>query len=114
MPPAPDPLADLHERLRATQEAAERIARDVPPQGWASSEDRDATARDVQALVAVLQALRDVVPDELWDQVREVVRQLLLLLRAILDVVVQRLAEPPAGTAGRGPAGPQVEDIPIA
>jgi hypothetical protein len=112
----PDPIDDLRERLRATQEAAAKIAGQVPPQGWASEAERDATASEVQALVSVLHALRDLVPEELWDQVREVLRQLLLLLRAILDLVVDRLSAP--GGAGRAaggrPAGPQVQDIPIA
>ena len=39
-PPDPaDPLGELRERLRATQEAAARLAGDdarVPPQGWAA------------------------------------------------------------------------------
>src|SRR4051812_30447176 len=107
-----DPLDDLRERLRATQEAAERIAGRVPSQGWASEEARDATAAEVQALVSVLHALRDIVPDELWEQVREVLRQLLLLLRAILDLVVERLGA--GGAAGPRPAGPDLQDIPIA
>jgi hypothetical protein len=68
----------------------------------------------MQALVALLHTLRDVVPDELWEQVREVIRQLLLLLRAILDLVVERL-ERPAGERAAGTAGePAVQDIPIA
>jgi hypothetical protein len=113
----PDPIDDLRDRLRATQEAAERIAGRVPPQGWASEAERDGTAREVQALVSVLQTLRDLVPEELWDQVREVLRQLLLLLRAILDLVVERLSGPVAGArngAEGGAAGPRVQDIPIA
>jgi hypothetical protein len=109
----PDPLDDLRDQLRATRDAAERIAGQVPPQGWASEADRDATAAEVQALVGVLHALRDLVPEELWDQVREVLHRLLLLLRAILDLVVDRLAAP-RGQRGTRPAGPQVQDIPIA
>ena len=113
----PDPLDDLRAQLRATQEAAARIAGQVPTQGWATTEQRDATAADVQALVGVLQALRELVPEELWEQIREVLRQLLLLLRAILDLVVDRLS---AAVGGAGPDGtgrgdgPQVQDIPIA
>jgi hypothetical protein len=112
----PDPIDDLRDRLRATQEAAERIAGRVPPQGWASEAERDATAGEVQALVSVLHALRNLVPDELWDQVRDVLRQLLLLLRAILDLVVERLSGPEAGARGdaAGAGAPQVQDIPIA
>jgi hypothetical protein len=114
MPPAPDPVDDLRDRLRATREAAERLARDVPPQGWASPKDREATASEIQALVALLQSLRDVVPEELWEQVREVVRQLLLLVRAILDLVVERLDEGPRPAEAAARRGPPVQDIPIA
>ena len=116
----PEPLDELRKRLRATQEAAENIAGQVPPQGWAaaSEESRAETAAEIQALVAVLHALRDLVPDDLWDQVREIARQLLLLLRALLDVVVERLGAERGGGGGdsarraRG-GGPDLQDIPI-
>jgi hypothetical protein len=117
MTPDPEPLDELRERLRQTREAAERLAAGVPPQGWASAADRDETAAEVQALVAVLSALRDLVPEELWEQVRDVLRRLLVLLRAILDLMVDRLEAPhgPGGGARRGAAdGPRVQDIPIA
>ena len=112
MPPAPDPFDDLRDRLRETQQAAERIAGRVPPQGWASEADRDQTASEVQALVAVLHTLRDVVPDDLWEQVRELIRQLLLLLRAILDLVVERLERRGRAHGAEAPE-PTVQDIPI-
>jgi hypothetical protein len=109
-----DDLDELRERLRATREAAERIAGRVPPQGWAavSEEARSETAAELQALVAVLHALRDVVPDELWDHVRELARQLLVFLRALLDLVVERLSADRAGKRPRA-AGPDLQDIPI-
>jgi hypothetical protein len=108
----PDPLDDLRARLRETQAAAERIAGRVPPQGWATPNEASATADEIQALVAVLKGLREVVPEELWEQVREVVRQLLLLLRAILDLIVERLdaERPPAGSGG---GASKLQDIPI-
>ena len=111
----PDPLDDLRERLRATREAAERLGSDgprVPPQGWATppraAGGAAGTADDeLAALVALVQALRDLVPPELQQQVTELIRQVLVLLRALLDHWIERL-EP-----GRG-AEPDVEDIPIA
>jgi hypothetical protein len=112
MAPEPDRLDELRERLRATQEAAERIAGEVPPQGWASADQASDTAAEIQALIAVLRTLRDLVPDDLWEQVREIVRRLLLLLRAILDLVVDRLAADRPAAGARG-AGPDLQDIPI-
>jgi hypothetical protein len=114
--PEPIRLDDLRARLRETQEAAERLAGQIPPQGWASGRERTETAEEIQALVAILDALRAVVPDDLWDEVRELVRRLLLILRALLDVVVERLGADEAGTGSRGRTGGSgsgLQDIPI-
>lgn len=104
-----DPLDDLRERIAQTKDAAERLAGQVPPQGWRSPEDREETVREVQALVGILQTLRDLVPPELWEQLREVTRQLLLLVRALIDWWVERIE---SSGAPRG-ASPEVQDIPI-
>jgi hypothetical protein len=121
-----DPLADLRDRLRATQEAAARLAgggAEVPPQGWASPGSGAASgggggagaegARpdpglgdELQQLVAVIASLRELVPPELQQQVTDLVRQVLVLVRAILDWWIERL-EPSRG------GEPDVEDIPI-
>jgi hypothetical protein len=110
-PDPADPLSDLRDRLRATQEAAARLAGEdsrVPPQGWASPPRADDGAGDELAqLVALLASLRELVPAELQQQMTDLIRQVLLLLRAMLDLVIERL-EP-----GRG-GEPDVEDIPIA
>jgi hypothetical protein len=111
-PPEPtDPLAGLRDQLRATREAAERLGREhgVPPQGWATPpRPGAATAHDeLAALVALLHALRDLVPADLQQQLAEVVRQVLLLVRALIDRWLEHL-EPERG------AEPEVEDIPIA
>ncbi|MDX6659007.1 MAG: hypothetical protein QOH62_3800 [Solirubrobacteraceae bacterium] len=103
--PTDDPLQALRERIRATQEAAERLA------GEASSSapraEQEQTVQEAQALVALLHTLRDVVPPELWTQVRVLIRQLLLLIRALLDWWVDRIETSPRGAA------PVVEDIEI-
>src|SRR3954451_16438866 len=88
-----DPLADLRERLRATQEAAARLAgedRRVPPQGWAAPPRDDAgggggAGDDLAELAALLGTLRELVPPELQQQVTDLVRQVLVLVRAVLD-----------------------------
>jgi hypothetical protein len=107
----PDPLDDLRERLRATREAAERLAEDpprVPPQGWATPRTEAAGANDdLAALVALVQALRDLVPPELQQQVTELLRQILLLVRALVDHWIERLDSDARG------GQPEVEDIPI-
>jgi hypothetical protein len=116
-PPEPaDPLADLRDRLRATQEAAARLAGSeggVPPQGWAAPPRSDSASGgsgsddELAQLVALLGSLRELVPPELQQQVTDLIRQVLLLVRALLDHVIERL-EPERG------GEPEVEDIPIA
>jgi uncharacterized membrane protein YccC len=100
--PTDDPLDALRERIRATQEAAEKLANEPRREG------DEQTAHEAQALVALLQTLRDMVPPELWQQVRDLIRQLLLLIRAIIDWWVDRIE----GPGPRG-AAPPVEDIEI-
>jgi hypothetical protein len=124
-----DPLDDLRERLRATREAAERLAADGeaaraeweagrrPGRGYATAEEHRERTDEVQALVALLQSLRDLVPDDLLDQVRDLVRQLLLIVRALIDWWVERIeqggASGPDGRARGGAGAPAVEDIPV-
>ena len=108
-PPDPDPLQDLRERLRAAQEAAERLAAGrVPRQGWAAPSRREAAGEELAVLAALLQALRDLFPAELQHQLADVTRQLLLVVRALIDWWVERLDGTPR------PSEPDVEDIPIA
>jgi hypothetical protein len=101
----PDPLTELRDRVHAAQAAAERLAgeartqaRDLP------SETRD----ELDALVGLLRALRELVPPELQQQVTDVIRQILLLLRAVIDFWVERLEAPPGASAGV-----EVQDIPV-
>ena len=106
--PDADPLDELRERVKATQEAAERVMRDVPPSGWAAPPPAaGAATSEVQALVGLLESLRDLLPPDVRAEVVELVRQLLLVLRALIDFLVDRL--------DRGPRGAEhpVEDIPI-
>ena len=106
--PDPDPLDELRTRVRETTEAAERIMRETPPRGWAAPprEPGEATS-EMQALVTLLESLRDLLPPELRAQVTELVKQLLLVLRALIDFLVDQLERGPRG------ASPAVEDIPI-
>jgi signal transduction histidine kinase len=92
----PDPLTELRERVQAAQEAAERLA------GEARHETRD----ELEALVGLLRTLRELVPAELQQQLTETIRQVLLLVRALIDFWVERLEAP-------RPEAVEVEDIPI-
>jgi hypothetical protein len=113
MPPEPTRIDELRARLRETQEAAQRLAAEIPADSPPHAQA--AAADEIQALVAVLRTLRDAVPDDLWEQVRDIVRQLLVLLRALLDLIVERLGTEPRGEGrtGGGGRGPVPQDIPI-
>lgn len=121
--PFRDPLTDLRARLEETRRAAEQLAGEVheareheraagdgaggavpPPLGGAGTDNlRD----DVAAMAQLVSALVELVPDELREQVYEILRQILLLLRALIDWLVERLPQV------RG-ADLVVEDIPVA
>lgn len=118
-----DPLDELRRRIQDTQDAAERLAREagdareahrlgaVPPAGWRTTADHEARAGDLHALAALLESLRHLVPAELQAQISEVVRQVLLLVRALIDWLVERLDQRPRTTPAAD--GPDVQDIPI-
>jgi hypothetical protein len=115
-----DPLADLRAQLRATTEAAQRLVSDVPPSGWAVPDERVAAADEARALMVLLHALRDAVAPELWEEIREVLRRLLLVIRALLDVAVQRLESEAANPPASSPVRPDsaggrdgLQDIPV-
>ncbi len=115
-----DPLDELRSRIRDTQDAAQRLAgehasarsQEIPPAGWASPEDHAQRATEVQALVALIESLRELIPEDLREQFRELARQVLLLARAIIDWWVERMEAQPATPSA--PGAPVVEDIPIA
>jgi hypothetical protein len=104
MAPA-DPLSELRERVHAAQAAAERLADEA--REHAAELPRPGARDELDALVALLRALRELVPPELQQQVSEVIRHVLLLLRAVIEYWVERLDAP-------RPAAVEVQDIPIA
>lgn len=109
----PEALDALRERLRATQEAAQKLAEEaaadpkVPPSGWDVPRRADEANAELEALVRMIAMLRDLVPPELRAQLAELVRQLLVFVRAVLDWWIERIEPGPRGDE------PQVEDIPI-
>ncbi len=126
--PESDPLEALREQIRAATDAAERLVRDtarrpaqpeppppqrspggVPSSGWAKPAAEEETAAEIQALAHLVGSLREVLPAEIQEQLTEVVRQLLVLLRALIDFALSRMEQ---ATPGHRPS-PEVEDIPI-
>lgn len=124
--PDDDPFAELRERIQDAKNAAERLQREtdgarrsaasgVPLRGWATPEDRQERADDVRALAELMGSLRDLVPEEFLINLNDLVRQLLLLARAIIVWAIERLTPDPESASSRPSAasGPDVEDIPI-
>ena len=99
----------VREAQRQAQEAEGPARESVPPRGWETRRGGEpAPALDLQALMALLDAVRDAVPTELSRQLAEALRQLLLALRALVDWYIERLGEPSPGGADL-----EVEDIPL-
>lgn len=118
-PGGPDPLDELTQRVRAAQAAAERIVAEAaqsasqasdrtdrpPPRGYARRSGSD-RASETQALAALLELGVGLVPPELRRALSDLVRELLLALRALIDWYLERLEL-------SRPASVEVEDIPI-
>jgi hypothetical protein len=101
----------VREAQRQAEEAAggEPERERVPPRGWQTPGAGAApSAPDLQAILALIEAVRDAVPPELSRQLAEALRDLLVALRALLDWYIERLGEP---APGRGRV--EVEDIPL-
>jgi hypothetical protein len=92
------------------------FAERTPPAGWEPMEEttgggEGTSSEDLHALSDLLQALLRVLPPERREQLVDLARQLLVLLRALLDLAIELLER-------RGPlAGPRAsvpaQDIPI-
>lgn len=128
--PTDDPFAELRRRIEEAKDAAERLHREtdgarraaesgVPLRGWATPDDRQERADDVRALAELVSALRELVPEEFLANLNDLIRQLLLLARAIIAWAIERLTPDPESASDRSApsrpsaAGPDVEDIPI-
>lgn len=104
-----DRFDELRDHLRVVRDSA---AAAIPRQGWAgSNEHHQPNVDEAEALLKALHALRELVPDELQEQLRETIHQVLLLVRALIDLAISRVE---AGEPARADAPhAEAEDIPI-
>jgi hypothetical protein len=112
----PEALRALRERLEATQRAAQKLAEEAsgdrpPPAGWDVPGRADDANAELEAVVRMLASLRDVLPDELRAQLADLVRQLLVFIRAVLDWWIDRME---SESAASSEGDDRVQDIPIA
>ncbi|MGN6868619.1 MAG: hypothetical protein ACTHMY_09460 [Solirubrobacteraceae bacterium] len=129
---AEEALRRLEQRLDRASEAAERLMAEAaeaaagisnpsvarppdgdpgepgkpPPAGWQIPEDARAGTAELDPFVALVQALRDLVPPELQRRLVAAIRELLLALRALIDWYLERLER-------RREQAVEVQDIPI-
>jgi hypothetical protein len=104
-----DPLDRLRAQVEAAHEAAQRVAEEIPPAGYAVPGQEAGAGQDnpeVRALIGLIELVRDLVPADMQHQLVELVRELLLLARTIIDLIVSRLERRTAAEA-------DVEDIPL-
>ena len=111
----PEALQALRERLQSTQEAAQRLAEEAtakgpPAMGWDVPRSAERANDELDALVALVASLREVLPPELRAQLADLARQLLVFVRALLDWWIDRLESEQRAQDARD----DVQDIPIA
>ena len=112
-------LRRLEERLSDVSQRAERLMRETaeepgeapkpPPAGWQAPADGRAPSsigNELEALLAAVRSLRELVPPEVPQRLAEALKELLLALRGLIDYYLERLDR-------RREEPPQVTDIPI-
>jgi len=115
---APEALRRLEEQLSHASQTAERLIAEAaraargdrpPPAGWQSADGDEGQGQrpsEFEALLAGLAAVRDLIPAEVLTRLAAALREVLLAVRALIDLYVARL-EPPRS------ARDEVRDIPI-
>ena len=120
--PTPEALQALRERLQATQAAAQKLAEDAasaaasasdrpPPMGWDVPRSSERANEELEALLALVGSLRDLLPPELRAELVRIARSILEFVRAVLDWWIGRME---GGAIGDEPdERDDVQDIPI-
>ena len=80
---------------------------DLPPAGWQTAEDTSrGPTPELDPFVALVQAMRDLIPPDLQRRLIAALREVLLALRALIDWYLERLER-------KREQGVEVQDIPI-
>jgi hypothetical protein len=78
-----------------------------PPAGWQTpGDERPRLAPELDPFVALIQAMRDLIPSELQQRLLAALREVLLALRALIDWYLERIDR-------RRDQSVEVQDIPI-
>jgi len=111
-------LRRLEDRLSRASDAAERLMAEAtgtgrggkpPPAGWqapSSAAEQPSRPSELEVLIQAIQTLRDLIPPDVLERLSAALRELLLAVRALIDLYIERLdrrREQPA----------EVQDIPI-
>ncbi len=91
---------------RVASSAGESAAGAPPPSGWQTTDDPRESTSELDPLVALVQAVRDLIPPDLQQRLIAAFREVLLALRALIDWYLDRLDR-------RREQGVEVQDIPI-
>ena len=80
---------------------------DPPPAGWQTAEESSrGSTSELDPFVALVQAMRDLIPPDLQQRLIAALREVLLALRALIDWYLERLER-------RREQGVEIQDIPI-
>ena len=115
-----EPLRRLEQRLSQASDAAERLiagaARSAgsgrpPPAGWQPPGDEASPSEkrrssELDALMQAIQGLRELIPPEVVERIAAAIREVLLALRALIDLYLERLER-------RRAEPTEVQEIPI-
>lgn len=107
-----DPLEVLRAHLRSAQAAAQRLLDDserTPPAGWEplSSEQAHERASQLHSLTDLVRSIREALPEDVLAQLADLIRAVLNVLRALVDLLLSRLS--PQEHAPRS----EIQEIPI-
>ena len=94
------PANERHTGARAAD------ATNPPPAGWQTAGDARDSTPELDPFVALVQAMRDLIPPDLQQRLIAALREVLLALRALIDWYLERIDR------GRE-HGAEVQDIPI-